>query len=514
MITSKAAIDLATVFRHAASCKATGQLKALMKMDYNIVGIFSGNQAGKTWGVAYTYFLRILGIHPVERLNKLARKIRCMSPSLPQPGGNDDQDNTQYLEFKKLLPAEMIVKDVTARNSSVIVRRPDGSNSILEFKSVHQEMQDLGRIQLSSCWHDEETPRGHRDECKMRLLAEGGDELFSLTPTNALSYTYAEVWQRAEEIYRTPTIQKKFNLPEREYPNKGTNIGCIQMATDDNPTLELSTIDFLFQDITDPAELALRRYGVFSQISGRVHKTYDPAICYIDFKKLFDRIPYEWMHTIGIDYHESRIPWSIGFMSCSPDDEWFLWKELHPAIDGPNAYNTYDITKMILRSCDDYIYKACLMDPLANKKQSNTNTSVIDDINRHVHQIRRDTGIGTNMFFQPWDTKGVGGRDEISKRFKNASRVGRPFNNLVRENGKLRRLPTLWISHECPKFHKSIMNWCYGEFVTASVKAVNDPKPTPQQKNSHDCMVLECLAKDNRVLNASFLIHNPARQVA
>jgi hypothetical protein len=56
------------------------------------------------------------------------------------------------------------------------------------------------------------------------------------------------------------------------------------------------------------------------------------------------------------------------------------------------------------------------------------------------------------------------------------------------------------------------MNWCYGEYVTTQTKAVNDPKPVPQQKNSHDNMVLEGFAKDIRLLNASHLINNPPRQ--
>lgn len=288
MITQQTAIDLATVFRHVAECKSTPQLEALMGMDYNIIGNFSGNQGGKTWSFAYMYFLRILGIHPISRLNQLASKIRCMSPSLPVPGGNEDQDNTQYMEFKKMLPPELIERDITARSTNLIVRRPDGSKCVLEFRSTNQEMQSLGRIQLSSVWHDEESPKAIREECKMRLLAEGGDELFSLTPTNALSYTYNDVWQRAEAIYRTPTVQAKFNLPEWEYPNKRTSVGCVQMATDDNPTLDPATVDFLFEDITDPDELALRRYGVFKQISGRVHKTYDPNFCYINFREYFE----------------------------------------------------------------------------------------------------------------------------------------------------------------------------------------------------------------------------------
>jgi len=118
------------------------------------------------------------------------------------------------------------------------------------------------------------------------------------------------------------------------------------------------------------------------------------------------------------------------------------------------------------------------------------------------------------MYFEGWDTKGTTGRDEIKKRFKNSARCGKPFNNMVREKGRVRRLPTLWISQKCPKFHKSLLNWRYGEYVTSHTKAVNDPKNVPQQKWSHDCMVLECISKDSRMLYAADMLHNPPRQAA
>lgn len=487
-------------------------------MPHKVVGLFSGNQAGKTSSVAEHYVKRLLGIHPVPEKNVLMRKVRCMSSGLPDSRDEQEQDNTQYLELKKLIPPTLIEKDISSRSENLVVRRPAGLSSprtIFEFRSSKQELQDLGKIQLSSVWHDEETPKGHREECKMRLLSEGGDEIFSLTPTNALSYTFSEVWQRANLIFRTKCIVDKFNLPRWER-NKSTNdVACMQMATDDNPTLDPDTIERLFEEVTDPDDLAIRRYGVFKQISGMIFKTYDPRICYISLNKTFpEGIPYNWVFGRAIDYHESRTPWSIGWITCSPEDEWFLWQEFHPAIDGPNAFTTWDIAKSVARKSMDYYYTVNLIDPLANKKQSNTGFSTTEDLNRYFDQIRQDTGIGTPCFWEGWDTKGTAGRDEVAKRFKNAVRCGRPFNNMVREHGKLRRLPTLWIMDAAPRFHKSVQNWCYGEYVTAATKAVNDPKPTPQQKNSHDNMVLEAFAKDYRLIHASHLMNNPPRQAA
>jgi len=463
----------------------------------NVTGLFFGNQRGKTFEIAKHYFERVLGLHKSDRRNRLAKKIRCISSSLPENSNADEQDNTQYL----------------------VVKRPVGMSSkptIFEFRSSKQELQDLGKIQLSSLWHDEETPKPIREECQVRLLAEDGDEFFSLTPVNAMTYTYDDVWKRAEYIYRSKTVAEKFNLPRQEKPNENKNSGiwAFQSATDDNPILDKNIIERIFRDITDPDEIALRRYGVFKQVSGRIHKTYDPKYCYISYDKHFPQgIPDEWMHCRGIDYHESRTPWSIGWVSISPQNEWFLWHEFHPAIDGAHAYNTHEIVKAMARKSEDYDYRVNLIDPLANKKQANSGFSTTEDINRYFKALRQDEGLGRKCFWEGWDTKGTTGRDAISKRFKNAVQCGVPFNNAYKERGKTSYLPTLWVCDTCPKFHRSILDWRFSEYVTTTTKAVNDPKNYPMQKNSHDNMVLECLAKNYLVQTACrYLNREPYRQ--
>ena len=500
------------VYSGLLSFKKTEVVEVLRRATEDIVAIFAGNRAGKTSSVAEHYTERMLGLHPVSRKNVLAKKIRCMSSSLPEGNDPDVQDNAQYIELRKLIPYEMIEKDITARNQNLVVRRPLGLSSpktIFEFRSSKQELQDLGKINLSSVWHDEETPEEKRTECQMRLIQEGGDELFTLTATNPFSYTYDKVFRLASSVFRTKTVSEYTGLPSEEKHVTGAQIRAIFMSTWDNPTLPKEAIERMMSEM-DPAEIPLRIYGVFTQISGRVHKSYDPSICYIKYDKYFPNgIPYNWFHSRGIDYHESRIPWSVGWVSASPDDEWFLWQEFHPAIDGPNAYNTYEIAKAVARKSGSYYYGCNLIDPLANKKQANTLFSTTDDLNRHFDQIRKEEGLGTPCYWQGWDTKGTTGRDQIAARFKNAVRCGSPFNNTVRDRGSVRKLPTLWICDVCPKFHRSLLDWSYGEYVAASTRAINDPKPTPQPKNSHDCMVLECLAKDHRMIHAPMMLNHP-----
>ena len=190
-------------------------------------------------------------------------------------------------------------------------------------------------------------------------------------------------------------------------------------------------------------------------------------------------------------------------MSISPQNEWFLWREFHPAIDGPHAYNTHEIVKAMARKSEDYDYRVNLIDPLANKKQANSGFSTTEDINRYFKLLRENEGLGRKCFWEGWDTKGTTGRNAISMRFKNAVQCGVPFNNAYKEMGKKTSyLPTLWICDTCPKFHRSVLDWRYSEYVTTATKATNDPKNFPMQKNSHDNMVLECLAKNYLVQTA------------
>ena len=501
-------------WRDYITFKNTEQYAVLGQLPHRTIALFSGNRAGKTSTIAKHYVDRLIGKCKIDYKNNLMKKVRCMSSSLPDSNDPDITDNAQYIELKRLIPPDMIIKDVTARSSNMVVKRPLGLNSdktIFEFRSSKQEMQDLGKINISSLWHDEETPDDKRVECLARLVQEDGDEYFSITTTNPFSYVYDDIFMEAAYIYRTKRVSARSGeerVDKRLNGNK--EIACIFMSTYDNPTLSEDAIQRMIDKCSDPIQVDLRIYGIFRQVSGRIHKTYNPKYCYIDFAKTFPHgIPYNWFHCRAIDYHESRTPWSVGWMSVSPTNEWFLWNEFHPAIDGPNAYNTYEICKAIARKGEDFHYTVNLIDPLANKKQANTNLSTTDDMNRHFHEMRRTAGVGMPCYWEGWNTKGTTGRDEVSMRFKNATRCAKPFNNMIKERGMNIYLPTLWICNTAPEFHKSVLGWRYGEYVTSATRAVNDPKNVPMQRLSHDCMCLEALAKDSRVLHASHFMKNP-----
>ena len=474
-------------------------MRRLCTLDHKIIGVFAGNQGGKTANAAFSYVLRILGIHPVKEKNRLAKQIRCLSSSLPESSDADEQDNTQYLELKKMIPAELIIKDITARGNVLVVASPTHGKSYFEFCSTKQELQDTGKVQRCSLWEDEEPPKPFREESRRRLLTRGGDEIITLTPINGLSYLYDDVWNKKSYIWRSNAIVEALKMPREEHIKGGDpNIACVQIATDDNPIMTKEMVDLNFSS-EDQDEILVRRYGVFKQIAGRVHKSFNEAIHVIDYGKYFPNdIPYDWIHARGIDYHESRIPWSIGWLSISPDDEWFVWQEFHPAIDGPRSMNTWEIAKSIVRRSGDYYFLVNLIDPLAKKKQANTLFSVVDDLNRHFEEIRRDHGLGTQTYWEGWDTRDTKGYAEIRARLKNSLSVKRPFNNKFREHGEEKTIPTIWFCN-VPRFVNSLKKWSFEEWATPQGRAANDPKPKRQERYSHDNMVLEAWAKDQRL---------------
>ncbi len=480
----------------------TPQLRFFLHCPAQTIGFFGGNQSGKTHNPAFGYFLRLIGKHPVPEKNRLIRHVRCLAAMQPEGTDQEAEAAAQYVALKRLLPAEMVLKDITARNKTMTVAATHFGKSYFEFVSTKQELQTTGGVQRSSLWDDEEAPMDFREEALMRLLAENGDEVISLTPTNGISYLYWHVWMKAGTIWRTPTVANHFGWPEIETREKGDpNIVCIQMATDDNPTLSKDAMERLFAGIDDPDTLAIRRYGVFKQVMGRVHKAYDTRRHFISMEKYFpEGIPMEWRHARGIDYHDSRIPWSVGWLSASKDDEWFLNREFHPAIDGSHSMTTREICRSIARKSGDYDFICNLIDPWAGKKQANTGFSTIEDMNRIFLELRKTEGLGSNNdYWQPWDTKNEKGRDIIKERFKNAALVGKPFNNVGTKRGEKVKLPTLWILNTCPRFDQSLQKWSFMENILPRTKQVNEPPSKPQQKFSHDCMVLECLAKDVRL---------------
>lgn len=502
----------------------------------------TGNQFGKTGTVSHSYVMRIMGWHPVAKKNVLyfecdeghayapfqvdfahpncpqcghplnphergSRVFRFAAETLPGQSQNVDENgrsaevkNTQYPEFKKWLPTSLLKKDITARNTSIIVADPyGGSDIIVEFVSYNQGVQGQAGVQRMSVWCDESPPPDLFQEQLPRLIAEDGDIVLTYTPIDKSSWLFDSYYEKARKYYRTKAITnflektKKEPVPQVEGTDSELDIVVIQAATDDNPTLKVEAINALLGvNIDDPDDLAIRRYGIFKQLSGRIFKEFDYRIHSIQWGEYFpEGIPNDWTHARGIDYHP-QTDWHCGMASLSPQNEMFIWGELRIS---PERYTTREITHSLAVLCKDYKFRLNLIDPLSEAIKKDT-VSIKDDLNNDMLHLKKE-GVGTGGYFQSWDTKGERGRDAVRERLKNSKLCKRPFNNkVVNEDGNTVYLPTLWVLNTCRVSADYLKNWRWEEWSDAKSATTKDKKNTPEQKFSHMNMVWEAILKE------------------
>lgn len=444
--------------------------------------------------------------------------LRMASENLPEDKDGEGEDSSEiknrtYPEFKKWLPPFLVKRDITARTKSMIIRNMnkgekfgvgenvvvyDGKDIVLEFISYSQGAQSGAGSQRVSVACDEEPDPATWEEQLPRLFAENGTIELFLTPARKMTWTYSGLFEQAEIILRSKTIQDFYRgkgelanaVPLTRMGNH-TGIAVFQTSSYDNPTLSREAIDSKASTYEDPEVKEARVFGIFHQASGRIFKMYDPKIHEIDENEYFPHgIPHFWTHGRGIDIHP-HVNWACGAASMSPTNEMFIWGECWLS---PDKYTTLDIISEFVSRCMDYRFKINLVDPEARTIQKDTIT-LLDDINRISLELKK-AGNGTGGYWTPWDTKGLVGRNEIKMRLQNSRLVGRPFNNLVSRDGGSKRLPTLWLFRTCRNAAEHMRKWSWDVWADSRTSSMKDAKDTPQQKYSHLNMVWEALLKN------------------
>lgn len=544
-----------------------------INLPHGLIGLFTGNQFGKSNGSMYAYLLRFIGIHPIPNKNVLyfecekckrafwdsvlaglvtnrrqLKKRRPVDNICPHCGGrvvihqrgshvyrlyaevlpgekgdktsgeaDAEVKNTLYPALKKWMPAFLLKEDITFRRPSMRIHNINdgadfgglvysGKDIIVEFMSYNQAVQAGAGVQRCSVYFDEEPPFEVYEEQLPRLIQEDGDVIIGLTPANRMTWTYDHIYEHAQLIVRSDTICKYlFENKGEEFKNievtdSDVDIAVVHAATDDNPTLPAKAIERIYANFDDAEIVSIRRYGIHHQVQGRIFKDFNSRIHVIDPKKYFSaednhRPPSVggWIHGRFIDYHEHN-PWAIVWAAKSPDDEMFVYLEWNPS---PDSFVTSEVASTMVSMSGDTKYYINLIDPLANKKQTNTGTTVVQDMNRHFRQAKMENR-GTGGYWDPWDTKTTKGRDAIRARLKNAAKCGKPFNNQMMLDGEMRTLPTIWFFYNCRQTIKSVRNWRLEEWGRDANVVNKDRKEVPAQKWSHFPMCLEAAEKDRR----------------
>jgi len=174
-----------------------------------------------------------------------------------------------------------------------------------------------------------------------------------------------------------------------------------------------------------------------------------------------------------------------------------VFNELMPS---PEKFVSREIAHQLADNSDDFKYTMNLIDPLACKLQSNTGTTVLEDLNSFFREFKReDVYPGfQGGYFESWDTKSTRGRDEIRRRLKWSKTCKVPFNNKITNQGLTKYVPTLWIGNDCRETSSSMKQWRYEEYGDRQSRVNKDANERTTQKFSHFCMCLEAIFKDIR----------------
>lgn len=137
------------------------------------------------------------------------------------------------------------------------------NESYFQFATYEQDRDKLGGATMHRIHYDEEPPKGHRSESKIRLVRYQGDELFTMTPLEGLTWTYDEfwlVWERFEQgAIAAPTDEE------------GNEFFVVQADMDDNPYLTPAARAFVLAGLSEEEKLA-RKSGKFVHLHGLIYK--------------------------------------------------------------------------------------------------------------------------------------------------------------------------------------------------------------------------------------------------
>ena len=283
---------------------------------------FGGNQSGKTTaGLADDCIqalpARILPEHllPFKKFDPPFH-CRILAPSLQV------LELTIYVKLQELLPKSEYLKGTW--NSSFdkqlrVLRLKCGSS--FQFMTYEQDWQKMGGVTIHRVHYDEEPPRKHRIENRLRVMRYGGDEVFTMTPVEGLTWMNDEIWENRGEEVRTGV-----------YFNEKENFSCVTVDMDDNPYLGTQEKVLALAGLSDE-EREARKSGRFVALTGLIYKDFNERDNILPYEEFLDasgefQFPQNFNVISGID-PGLRNRCAVLFSFIDAEDNIFVFDELY-----------------------------------------------------------------------------------------------------------------------------------------------------------------------------------------
>jgi phage terminase large subunit-like protein len=182
-----------------------------------------------------------------------------------------------------------------------------------DFMFYTQDLDKFGGAALHRCHYDEEPPEDIRNECLMRLVDFNGDELFTMTPLQGMTWMFDGVW-----------------LARNSDPEVHVTVADM----DDNPHLSQEAKERAFKSMSKE-EIEARKQGRFVHFEGLVYPRFDETKVAAPDQRLVQDLEI----VVGIDpgIREAGVVW-IGF---DRENNAIVFDELE-AIDGETVHQQAD----------------------------------------------------------------------------------------------------------------------------------------------------------------------------
>lgn len=288
-------------------CRPHGKQHEFIQSRDRIKAFFAGNQAGKTTiGIVDSLIQTVDEEILPERLKPYKQYTAPFHCRVITP----DATSTREVVLDKIrewVPRHQLRQssfDKAYDKTHAVLAFANGSS--WDFKTFEQSRDKHGGATKHRIHYDEEPPREIRNEARIRLVKHQGDELFTMTPLEGMTWMLDEVWDRRHE----------------------EGITAVQADMADNPWLAQAQIERVLEGLTTEERQA-RKEGRFVHFGGLVYPEWDDEIHLVDPPK--PEVVRGWDTLVGIDpgIRGTGVVW-VGFDSenvATVFDELFLTGE-------------------------------------------------------------------------------------------------------------------------------------------------------------------------------------------
>lgn|SRR5574337_714924 len=294
------------------------QVDAILS-DAEIVGIFGGNQAGKSTTVAIRRYIKAIGelpnalkgVYPENRLRKdfsRCYRYRVVGVDFKQ------MNNTLIPTFKKWAPRDYLKngkwdESFSVQHQLLSLYKKGVSEPIasIEFMTNQQDAESFQGPPLDGVDYDEEPTEKIYKENMMRFVtAKKVDVTFGMTPTNGISWAT--------------------NLFDEENAPAGKSIALYKLVSVTNKKANLEAVRVILEGIEDYQEKKMRLLGEVISLSGLVYgKLFDRHIHVIApfFEDMNAYHKKEYLCLCGLDPH-TVTPTAMVFMLLDREENVYI----------------------------------------------------------------------------------------------------------------------------------------------------------------------------------------------